>query len=101
MGMERGFSPVKRMMESFHNDLLLWIIFGISIFVLLLLVFVMLRFNAKANPVPQQFAHNTLIEVIWTAIPVIILIVITIPSFKLLYYLNKAANPEMTLKVTG
>jgi cytochrome c oxidase subunit 2 len=101
MGMEHGFSPVKRMMESFHNDLLMWIITIITIFVLALLVFVMLRYNAKANPVPQQFAHNTLIEVVWTAIPVIILIVITIPSFKLLYYLDKAANPEMTLKVTG
>jgi cytochrome c oxidase subunit 2 len=100
-GMEKGYSPVKRMMESFHNDLLMWIITAITIFVLALLVFVMVRFNAKANPVPQQFAHNTLIEVIWTAIPVIILIVITIPSFQLLYYLNKAANPEMTLKVTG
>jgi cytochrome c oxidase subunit 2 len=50
---------------------------------------------------PQKFSHNTLIEVVWTAIPVIILLVIAIPSFKLLYYLDKAKNPEMTLKVTG
>lgn len=101
MGMQKGYSPVKRMMESFHNDLLMYIIVAVTVFVLALLVYVMLRFNSRANPVPQKFAHNTTIEVIWTAIPVLILLVIVIPSFKLLYFLDKAHNPEMTLKVTG
>jgi cytochrome c oxidase subunit 2 len=99
--MERGFSPVKRMMVSFHDDLLMWIITGITIFVMLLLLYVMVRFNSKANPVPQKFAHNTTIEVIWTAVPVLILLVMVIPSFKLLYFLDRSHNPEMTLKVTG
>ncbi|MBI3418662.1 MAG: cytochrome c oxidase subunit II [Proteobacteria bacterium] len=101
IGMVKGYSPVKERMVEFHDHLLLWIITAITLFVLGLLIYVMLRFNSKANPVPQKFAHNTTIEVIWTAIPVLILLVIVIPSFQLLYFLDKARHPEMTLKVTG
>lgn len=86
--------------HEFH-DLLLYIIFAIAIFVLILLVWVVIRYNSKANPVPAQFTHNVLLEVVWTVIPVIILIVIAIPSFKVLYYNDRIENPEMTLKVTG
>jgi cytochrome c oxidase subunit 2 len=98
--LQTPYSPVKHRMHDFH-DMLLVIISVISAFVLLLLIYVIVRYNAHANPQPKKFAHNTMIEVIWTAIPVIILVVIGIPSMKLLYYLDKAHNPEMTLKVTG
>ena len=65
----------------FHN-FLLWIITAIAAFVLVLLVIVMVRFNARANPTPSRTTHNTLLEVIWTVVPVIILVVIAIPSFR-------------------
>lgn len=98
--LQQAFSPMKHQMHDFHT-LLLWIITAIVIFVFALLVYVIFRFNAKANPQPATFAHNTLVEVVWTAVPVLILIVIAIPSFKLLYYLDKTPNPDMTLKITG
>ncbi len=82
-------------------DMLFYIISAIAIFVLVLLIWVVLRYNAKANPAPAQFSHNVLIEVLWTVVPVVILIVIAIPSFKVLYYNDHTENPEMTLKVTG
>lgn len=93
-------SPVMERIYEFH-ELLLYIIFAISIFVLLLLLYVAVRFNEKANPTPAKFTHNVLIEVLWTVIPVVILIVIAVPSFKMLYYMDRTENPEMTLKVTG
>ncbi|MCC7305492.1 MAG: cytochrome c oxidase subunit II [Alphaproteobacteria bacterium] len=100
IGFQEAASPTATHIHEFHN-MLLWIITAISVFVLLLLVYVVIRFNSHANPKPQIFAHNTLIEIIWTVIPVIILIIIVIPSFKLLYYVDRTENPEMTLKVTG
>ena len=93
-------TPVAERIQEFHS-LLFIIITGIVIFVMGLLLYVIVRFNAKANPVPSQTTHNTLLEVVWTAVPVIILIIIAIPSFKLLYYQDRAVDPEMTLKVTG
>ncbi len=86
--------------HDFHN-LLLYIITAIAFFVLLLLVVVVLRFNAKANPVPSKTTHNVLLEIVWTIIPVVILIIIAVPSFQLLYKNERIENPEMTLKVTG
>jgi cytochrome c oxidase subunit 2 len=62
---------------------------------------VIYRYNARRNPVPSKTAHNTLLEVAWTVLPVLTLLVIVIPSMKLLYYSDKAQEPEMTLKVTG
>ena len=100
LGLQPAASSVAEHINSFHN-LLLYIIFAIAIFVLLLLVWVIIRYNEKANPEPAQFSHNVFIEVIWTVIPVIILIIIAIPSFKLLYYSDRVENPEMTLKVIG
>jgi len=93
-------SPVQEEIHKFHN-LLLWIIVPIVLFVTALLAYVMVRFNAKRNPVPSKTSHNTLIEIIWTAIPVLILVVIAIPSFRLLYFEGKVVDPEMTVKVTG
>lgn len=100
MGFQEAASPVAEHIHRFHN-MLLYIISFVAAFVFILLIIVMLRFNAKANPKPALFAHNTMIEVIWTVIPVIILIVIAVPSMKLLYYGDRTADPEMTLKITG
>ena len=95
-------SAIKENMEWFHNDLLLPITTGIVVFVFALLLWVMLRYNSKMNPTPSKTTHNTLIEVIWTAVPILILIGIAIPSLKLLYFTER--NPEqteMTVKVIG
>ena len=100
MGFQASATPVMDRIEDFHN-LLLVIITAISVFVLALLIIVMVRFNAKANPTPSRTTHNTFIEVAWTVVPILILLVIAIPSFKLLYFEDKATNPDMTLKVTG
>lgn len=104
MGMVRGDTPVRDRIDAFHNELLI-IITLITIFVLGLLVYVMWRFNAKRNPVPSKTSHNTLLEVIWTTVPLLILVAIWWPSIKLLYYENQydsgGLHPDMTLKVTG
>jgi cytochrome c oxidase subunit 2 len=93
-------SPVMERVESLH-DLLLWIITLISIFVLVLLLFACLRFRASRNATPSRRTHNTLLEIAWTAVPVLILVVIAIPSFKLLYFMDRIPEPEMTLKAIG
>lgn len=101
LGFQPAASPVKEQMEHFHNALLMPIITAITIFVMLLLLYVMIRFNAKANPKPSKTTHNTMLEVVWTLVPVLILVVIVIPSMKMLYFADKTTDAEMTLKVTG
>lgn len=93
-------SPVMEKVHDFHN-LLLVIQFGIVAFVLAILGYIIFRFNAKRNPEPSKTAHNTVLEIIWTAVPIVILVIIAVPSLKLLYYSNKTHDPEMTLKVTA
>ena len=83
------------------NVFLLWIEGIITVFVLGLMAYICFRFSAKRNPTPSKTTHNTLLEVIWTGVPVIILLVITVPSLKLLYFSNKTQEAEMTLKVLG
>ena len=100
MGFQDAATPLMERVTSFH-DLLLVIITLISLFVLALLVYVMYRFNEKANPTPSRTTHNTTIEVLWTVIPVVILVVIAIPSFKLLYYSDVIPKADMTIKATG
>jgi len=100
MGLQEGVTPVKHLVENFH-DLLLVIITVITLFVLALLAYVAVRFNAKANPTPTRTSHNTVLEVAWTVIPVIILIVVAVPSFRLLYVMERTPEAEMTIKVTG
>ena len=99
-----GFQPsateVMDRLSAFH-DLLLIIITLIAAFVLGLLVYVMWRFNHRRNPVPSRTSHNTVIEMLWTVVPVLILIIIAVPSFKLMYYMDRVPNAEMTIKVTG
>ena len=100
LGLQEAVTPVLHAMDSFH-DLLTVIIFGITLFVAVLLAIVMVRFNARTNPTPSRTSHHTLLEVAWTVIPVIILIVVAVPSFKLLYLAERTPEAEMTLKVTG
>ena len=100
IAMQDAASPSAERIHAFHN-MLLYIITAIAVFVLLLLLFVVARYNKRANPNPSQFTHNVLVEVIWTVIPIVILIVIVVPSFQLLYYTDRAEKTEMTLKVTG
>jgi cytochrome c oxidase subunit 2 len=95
-------TPVADAILHLHNHILLPIITAITLFVLGLLIYVMVKFNAKANPVPSKTTHNTLVEVLWTVIPIIILVVIAIPSFRLLYFQRDIPNnADMTLKVIG
>ena len=93
-------TPVMENIISFHN-LLLVIITIITLFVLALLVVVVVKFNAKANPVPSRTTHNTLIEVAWTLIPVLILVGIAVPSFRLLFLELDVPKPDLTVKATG
>jgi cytochrome c oxidase subunit 2 len=81
--------------------MLLIIITAISLFVLALLVYVCVRFRRSANPTPSKTSHNTVIEILWTVVPVLILVVIAVPSFQLLYYMDKTKDTEMVIKVTG
>lgn len=83
------------------HDFLLIIITLITLFVLALLIIVMIRFNEKANPVPSKTTHNVLLEIAWTIIPVLILVVIAVPSLKLVYFLDRTEDPEVTIKTIG
>lgn len=93
-------TPVMEDIVWFHNYLL-WLIIAIALFVLVLLVVVMVKFNARRNPVPSRTTHNTLIEVVWTVVPVLILVAVAIPSFRLLFYQLKIPPADLTVKVTG
>jgi cytochrome c oxidase subunit 2 len=84
----------------FHNYLL-WLIAAIALFVLVLLATVAVKFNARANPVPSRTTHNTFIEIIWTVLPVLILVAVAVPSFRLLFYELKVPAADLTVKVTG
>jgi cytochrome c oxidase subunit 2 len=93
-------TPVMNQIESLHG-FLVWISTAIVLLVMALLGYVMWRFNENRNPVPARFSHNQLLEFGWTALPVVILVIIAIPSFKLLYFMDRSQEADMTLKVTG
>jgi cytochrome c oxidase subunit 2 len=101
LGFQEPASPVAERLFSFHDDLLLIVCIVVTLFVVGLLTYVIINFNEKANPKPSKITHNTLLEIVWTTVPVLILIVIAIPSFKNLYYMDKTHEADMTLKVTG
>jgi len=101
LGLQEAGTPVMQDIAWFHDDLLLVIITIIAAFVLALLIVVMVRFNARSNPTPSRTTHNTLLEVAWTAIPVLILVVIAIPSFKLLFFQLNVPPADVTVKATG
>ena len=86
---------------TWFHTLLVWIITVITLFVLVLLIMVVVKFNAKANPVPSKTTHNTLIEVAWTLIPVLILVGIALPSFRLLFLELDIRKADLTIKATG
>ncbi len=100
MGLQASGGPIKDAISSF-NSLVFWIIVAITIFVFLLLVYVVLKFRAEVNPNPSRTSHNTLLEVAWTVIPVLILVVIAIPSFRLIYYQDRAVDADLTINVQG
>jgi cytochrome c oxidase subunit 2 len=100
LGFQQAATPVMENIVWFH-DFLLWLIVAITLFVLALLVIVIVRFNAKANPTPSRTTHNTLLEVMWTLVPVIILVAIAVPSFKLLFLQLSIPPSDVTIKATG
>src|SRR5512139_1769179 len=100
VGLQAAATPVMEDVVWFHN-FLLWVIAIIVVFVLALLVIIILKFNAKSNPVPSRTTHNTLIEVVWTVVPVLILVAIAVPSFRLLFYQLKVPAADVTVKATG
>ncbi len=100
IGLQQSASPVMDNIIWFH-DFLLYIITGIAGFVLVLLVVVMVRFNARTNPIPSRTTHNTLIEIAWTLIPIVILMFIAVPSFKLLFLQLNVPPADLTVKAIG
>ena len=96
-----GVTPLRHDAIFFHNAILLPIITVISLFVLGLLLYCVVRFNKRANPVPAKWSHNTPIEVVWTLVPVLILVFIAVFSFRLLFEYHDMPKPYMTVKATG
>jgi len=100
MNFQQSATPVMDDIVRFHTGLLYTIV-AIAGFVLVLLVIVMVRFNARSNPVPSRTTHNTMIEVAWTVIPVVILVAIAVPSFRLLFLQLNTPQADLTVKATG
>ena len=119
--LQRSVTPIMDSITAFHDGILMWTISLIVLLVLVLLLWIVFRFNAKRNPVPAGFTHNTLVEIVWTVLPVVVLIIIAIPSFGVLSdqlttpdgerkYLGSnifsfgevaVPAPELTIKATG
>jgi cytochrome c oxidase subunit 2 len=100
MNLQPAATPIAERVHSFH-ELLLWIITLITLFVLGLLLYACYRFNERRHPVPSKRTHNTLLEIVWTGVPVLILVIIAIPSFKLLYFEEVQPPADMTIKAIG
>jgi cytochrome c oxidase subunit 2 len=100
IGFQPPATPVQARVESFNNELTV-IIGLITVFVLGLLLYVIVLFDARRHPVPTRTEHNTVIEILWSVIPVLILVIIAIPSFKLMYFMDRVPSPDMTIKVVG
>jgi cytochrome c oxidase subunit 2 len=100
LGFQQSATPVMDNITWFH-DFLLIVITVITLFVLALLLIIVVKFNAKANPTPSRTTHNTLLEVAWTVIPVIILVAIAVPSFRLLFFQLTIPQSDLTIKATG
>jgi len=99
--LQPGVTPLRDDAIFFHNWILMPIITAITLFVLALLLWCVFRYNKKANPIPARWSHNTVIEVVWTLVPVLILVFISIFSFRLLFNYNDMPKPYMTIKATG
>lgn len=100
MHFQEAVTPVMEKIVHFH-DILLILIIVIGVFVFILLGYTVYRFNAKRHPVATKTTHNTALEVLWTGIPVLILLAMVWPSMHLLYFMDRAVNPEMTIKISG
>jgi cytochrome c oxidase subunit 2 len=100
VGLQPSGGPIKDAISSF-NSLVFWIIVGITIFVFLLLVYVVWKFRAEVNPNPSRTSHNTTLEIAWTVVPVLILVIIAIPSFRLIYYQDRTVEADITVNVQG
>jgi cytochrome c oxidase subunit 2 len=100
MNLPEGVTPVMESIVGFHN-FLLWVIAAISLFVLALLVYALVRFSAKTHPQPSKTTHNSVVEIAWTVVPILILIAIAIPSFRLLYLERDYPQADFTIKATG
>ena len=100
LNLQGSVTPVMDAIHGLHNYLLV-IITAITLFVLGLLIYVCVRFNAKANPTPSKTTHNTVLEVAWTVVPILILITIAIPSFRLIYFQREIPQADLTIKATG
>ena len=100
MWFQPAASPVMERIIEFHNFIFI-IEVSIVVLVLVLMGYIIIRFNAKSNPVPSKTTHNTILEVAWTAVPLLLVIIIAVPSLKLLYYADRIEEGEMSLKVIG
>ena len=100
LGFRDPASPVMRAVDDLHNFVLIMMTI-ITIFVLLLIIYVVIRFRKSVNPIPSKRSHHAVLEVLWTAIPVVILIFMAIPSFKLVYQQDVTPEVDMTIKVIG
>ncbi len=100
LSFQAAHSPVQQGVEGLHA-MVIWLMATVTIFVAMLLAFVMWRYNAKRNPVASRVSHHTALEVAWTVLPVLILVVIAIPSFRLIYFQDRTEAADMTVKVTG
>ena len=101
LGFQNPASDGMRDIVNFHNNLLLPIIIAISVFVLFLMIYACVRFRASRNPVPSKTTHNVAVEVLWTLIPCLILIIMAVPSFKILYKQDTIPKAEVTIKAVG
>jgi len=101
IGLQPAYSSLKHQAIAFHDHLLLPIITAITLFVLALLLICIVRFNKRANPVPAKWSHNTTVEIAWTVVPILILLVISIFSFRLLFAYHNMGRPDLTVKATG
>ena len=101
LGFQKAASESMRDIVSFHNNLLLPIIIAISVFVLFLMLYACVKFRASANPIPSKRTHNVTVEVLWTLIPCLILIVMAVPSFKILYKQDAIPKADLTIKAIG
>ncbi|MEY3292305.1 MAG: cytochrome c oxidase subunit, partial [Pseudomonadota bacterium] len=101
MGLQPAASPLKEQVHFFHNAVLMPVITGITLLVLGLLIWIVIRYNKKSNPVPAKWSHNTFIEIVWTVLPVLILVGISLFSFRLLYAYHDMPTPDLTVKATG
>lgn len=101
IGLQPAASPLKHQAHFFHDAVLMPIITGICLLVLGLLVWVVVRYNKKANPTPAKWSHNTLVEIVWTVLPVMILVGISLFSFRLLFAYHDMPTPDLTVKATG